>query len=103
MVKLLKNEIETKEVLEWKGIHLLHAAVSSCSQKTRIFLNLKGIDWTSHLIDIENGENHQPWFLGVTARGLVPVLIDNGEVHICLLYTSPSPRDRTRSRMPSSA
>ena len=26
---------------------------------------------------------------------------DNDE--ICLLYTSPSPRDRTRSRMPSSA
>ena len=27
------------------------------------------------------------------------------QVHfiICLLYTSPSPRDRTRSRMPSSA
>ena len=23
--------------------------------------------------------------------------------HRCLLYTSPSPRDRTRSRMPSSA
>ena len=25
------------------------------------------------------------------------------ELHSCLLYTSPSPRDRTRSRMPSSA
>ena len=25
------------------------------------------------------------------------------ELDICLLYTSPSPRDRTRSRMPSSA
>ena len=24
-------------------------------------------------------------------------------INICLLYTSPSPRDRTRSRMPSSA
>ena len=24
-------------------------------------------------------------------------------VPVCLLYTSPSPRDRTRSRMPSSA
>ena len=24
-------------------------------------------------------------------------------VYACLLYTSPSPRDRTRSRMPSSA
>ena len=28
---------------------------------------------------------------------------DEGNVLICLLYTSPSPRDRTRSRMPSSA
>ena len=27
----------------------------------------------------------------------------NGDVDACLLYTSPSPRDRTRSRMPSSA
>ena len=26
-----------------------------------------------------------------------------GLFYICLLYTSPSPRDRTRSRMPSSA
>ena len=26
-----------------------------------------------------------------------------GIINICLLYTSPSPRDRTRSRMPSSA
>ena len=26
-----------------------------------------------------------------------------GKVLHCLLYTSPSPRDRTRSRMPSSA
>ena len=25
------------------------------------------------------------------------------EVEVCLLYTSPSPRDRTRARMPSSA
>ena len=25
------------------------------------------------------------------------------EPEVCLLYTSPSPRDRTRSRMPSSA
>ena len=25
------------------------------------------------------------------------------KTYICLLYTSPSPRDRTRSRMPSSA
>ena len=27
----------------------------------------------------------------------------NVQAFVCLLYTSPSPRDRTRSRMPSSA
>ena len=30
-------------------------------------------------------------------------LSGNPIIYICLLYTSPSPRDRTRSRMPSSA
>ena len=28
---------------------------------------------------------------------------EGGNTKVCLLYTSPSPRDRTRSRMPSSA
>ena len=31
------------------------------------------------------------------------VLMVDEVVYACLLYTSPSPRDRTRSRMPSSA
>ena len=29
--------------------------------------------------------------------------VSNNQIDACLLYTSPSPRDRTRSRMPSSA
>ena len=29
--------------------------------------------------------------------------VNDGEVKRCLLYTSPSPRDRQKSRMPSSA
>ena len=32
-----------------------------------------------------------------------PPCCDQDSLHPCLLYTSPSPRDRTRSRMPSSA
>ena len=31
------------------------------------------------------------------------MVMDFTPVFACLLYTSPSPRDRTRSRMPSSA
>ena len=42
--------------------------------------------------------------LGDTEREAIPA-ISTGSLglDICLLYTSPSPRDRTRSRMPSSA
>ena len=45
------------------------------------------------------------------ARRVTPIRFQRGDMsvevsapsNICLLYTSPSPRDRTRSRMPSSA
>ena len=33
----------------------------------------------------------------------VEELVNSKEYHICLLYTSPSPRDQRGSRMPSSA
>ena len=38
---------------------------------------------------------------GNISTGLPAYLIEH--LKACLLYTSPSPRDRTRSRMPSSA
>jgi hypothetical protein len=44
VVQLLDSDIKTREVLDWKGVHLIHYMGSSCSQKVRIFLNLKGID-----------------------------------------------------------
>ena len=37
------------------------------------------------------------------ANSLTKVQNDNKDVEICLLYTSPSPRDKRQSRMPSSA
>ena len=41
----------------------------------------------------------------VPSRGqnAVELLLDFVRVNVCLLYTSPSPRDRQKSRMPSSA
>ena len=39
----------------------------------------------------------------VVMEGDAKELASNEDVKDCLLYTSPSPRDRTRSRMPSSA
>jgi glutathione S-transferase len=82
MVQLVDSDIKTREVLGWQGVHVLHFIGSSCSQKLRVYLNLKGIAWQSHPIDLPNYENMQPWFLGINPRGLVPVLVDDGAVHI---------------------
>ena len=40
---------------------------------------------------------------GISYYDWVGFYFANPEAQTCLLYTSPSPRDRTRSRMPSSA
>ena len=41
--------------------------------------------------------------LAITPRKYARLVAKSYEMSTCLLYTSPSPRDRTRSRMPSSA
>lgn len=82
MVQLADADIITREVLGWKGIHVCHYPLSSCSQKLRIFLNLKGIEWQSHVIDLPNKQNLSPWYVGINPRGLVPTLVHDGAVHI---------------------
>lgn len=82
MVQLLETDIRNREVLAWTGVHLFHFHASSCSQKTRIVLNLKGVDWQAHPVDISRDENLDARFLGINPRGLVPVLVVDGEVHI---------------------
>ena len=44
-----------------------------------------------------------PWTLKVILPVGISFYTFHGLSYVCLLYTSPSPRDRTRSRMPSSA
>ena len=42
-------------------------------------------------------------YFGSAFRNLLKNVYTSLDQEPCLLYTSPSPRDRTRSRMPSSA
>ena len=68
----------------------------------------EGISFDSYMVDEADLKPGQPRLLTVDYPMVVPegtrikLLITGNDV-ICLLYTSPSPRDRTRSRMPSSA
>ena len=43
------------------------------------------------------------WQIFIVVIVFITSLFTGMSVLVCLLYTSPSPRDRTRSRMPSSA
>ncbi|WOE75533.1 glutathione S-transferase family protein [Alterisphingorhabdus coralli] len=81
-MKLDTDAITTREVLGWKGLHLLNNAQSSCSQKIRILLAEKGLPYQSREVDLKKLEHTTPWFLGINPRGVVPVLVDNGDVHI---------------------
>ena len=52
-------------------------------------------------LTVNIGTISPPWLDGM--RCAVDAANAAGVPWVCLLYTSPSPRDRTRSRMPSSA
>ena len=60
----------------------------------------------SHLRELRDRNDEkgydEPLWHAMVESGLTGILVPE-EHGGCLLYTSPSPRDRTRSRMPSSA
>ena len=45
----------------------------------------------------------EPMHEGLDTCGGADTDLEIGTIHDCLLYTSPSPRDKRQSRMPSSA
>ena len=53
--------------------------------------------------EYDNNKSYQAQSSEVMDGSTGSVNPDIDYVRPCLLYTSPSPRDRTRSRMPSSA
>jgi len=79
------------------------------------FLLLKGIGKKSKFFLTKGGFEKQVFFAELKLNNGKYLIIRRGvdnptkisfkanEYKLCLLYTSPSPRDRTRSRMPSSA
>ena len=97
------------------GIRIEHACEMSCACTTCHVIVRKGFN---SLVDAEDAEEDlldKAWGLEQNSRLSCQVIPANDDLEVeipkyninqvsdCLLYTSPSPRDRTRSRMPSSA
>ena len=73
------------------------AGGSGCNQCGKK-LEKEGVDYT-----VWETNGPLPDEMVAQRLAMIPIPTDHEMFHYCLLYTSPSPRDRTRSRMPSSA
>ncbi len=61
-------------------LELYHNAFSSCSQKVRIVLGEKGLEWKSHEIDLMGGGQHDPDYVKLNPNHVVPTLVHEGRV-----------------------
>jgi Glutathione S-transferase, N-terminal domain len=68
------------EARNLKGLHLYHFSMSNCSQKARLCLEEKGLQWTSHPVDLVHNEHLTPEFVAINPKALVPVLVHDGVV-----------------------
>ena len=86
------------------SLTLYHHPISTCSQKVRIALAEKGLDFESRIIDLASGENLSEWYLSINPNGVVPSLSNNEDVIIdssviceyleeCFPETSLAPKD----------
>ena len=84
----------------WNACDLVVAATCTPTHVTKCFAaqiahELPGV---ASAVDVRGGGAG-----GLDALVAGCLYLTHGARRVCLLYTSPSPRDRTRSRMPSSA
>jgi len=63
-------------------LELYHNGASTCSQKVRMILAEKGLDFTSHPVDLIAGEQHAPAYVKLNPNHVVPTLVNDGAVFI---------------------
>jgi glutathione S-transferase len=61
-------------------IELYHNGMSTCSQKVRVTLAEKGLEFTSHHFNLRAGDQHQPDYIAINPNGVVPTIIHDGKV-----------------------
>ena len=96
-VKQIKESLEAS--YETKLVEEVEEIKGALNERVDSYLEYVSEEWfTENQLAVENGlkeELSESFMTGLKS------LFE--EHYVCLLYTSPSPRDRTRSRMPSSA
>lgn len=77
-------ETSNQEVKAYKGLHLFQYWLSSCSQRVRVVLAEKNLDWVDHPVDISpmGMEHATEAYQSIHPQGLVPALVHDGQVVI---------------------
>lgn len=63
-------------------LELHHNGMSSCSQKVRLVLAEKGLEWTSREVNLVAGEQHAPEYVKLNPTHVVPTLVHDGRAFI---------------------
>jgi glutathione S-transferase len=61
-------------------IELYHFGFSTCSQKVRLVLAEKGLEFESHEVDLMAGGQHAPEYVKLNPHHVVPTLVHDGQV-----------------------
>jgi glutathione S-transferase len=61
-------------------LDLYHAEPMANSLKSLIAIHEKGVEFTSHLINLHKFEQHEPAFVKINPNGQVPALVHDGKV-----------------------
>ncbi len=59
-------------------LELYHALTSTCSQKVRMSLFEKNLDWVDHRVNLAANEHLTPAYLALNPNGVVPTLVHDG-------------------------
>jgi glutathione S-transferase len=59
-------------------LDLYHGLASTCSKKVRMCLFEKGLDFVSHVLNLQKFEQHDPAYLTLNPKGVMPTLVHDG-------------------------
>ena len=81
-----------------------NACAGTMNDTLRISFDSQGISWEADIAKTSIGDDTlENVRSGLANQCSLRFWVAEDDIEICLLYTSPSPRDRQKSRMPSSA
>jgi glutathione S-transferase len=63
-------------------IELYHASMSVCSEKVRMAMAEKGLEYKSHVLNLREGHQQTPEYIKLNPNAVVPTLIHDGNVII---------------------